>query len=256
MKNYYNTYVALKNIIIDNNGISLKINQFDELELKHYTIDNNQKFYKCLYNDNWIMIPEADFNKSFKVMIELYQEQFSHLNKEYSYFGQISIGKSFIIEENGKTKYYQKIGEYITRNGNKYNVVELKNYNKYFNPIEIEDYSHVVLEYFENDKIINTEYSTNFEGIIKKEKSEEKRFLPIQSLKICESIVYDEKMLEVIDCFFSNKELSIELQEVYKKYQEYKEEEEYLGFTAYNNKHLEEIMLEINNKNILKKFKM
>lgn len=256
MKNYYQTYLVVDSFIIENQGNALTVNVNDELEVQHYLFVEKEKFYKCKFNNQFIIVDEKDIKIKCKNMMLLYQEQFSHLNKNSVYFGQLENGKRFFIEENGQTKYYQKIGEYTDRNSDTYNVVQLKDYRKYFNPIELEDYNNVVLGYFNDDIKIDSQYETNYEGIIEREKFENNFFKPPMSLKICESIVEEPKMLEVIEYLFSNKELTPELMKVYDDYHEYRNEELDLGYTAYNNKSLNEIIDDINKKNTSKKFKM
>lgn len=190
-------------------------------------------------NGKSIFIPENLVKSHIRNYLELYQEQFSHLKQNNLHFGQILFEAHFFIEENGHKRFYQKIGDYITANGDKYNAVEGKKESICFTPSNIEDYSKVKLVYFNDQDIIKSNYKFS--------KYENQSFLPIEPIKVCEYVTHERRMLEVIECFFSGKELTQELNDIYEKYEENRswDEEQSQGFTSHQDKPLNEIRDEI-----------
>lgn len=186
-----------------------------------------------------LYIPEELVKSHIKNFLEVYQEQYSHLDKNNRYFGQVNFDTNFSIEENGITRYYRKIGEYMTSEGIKYNTVEGNNINVYFDATEIEHYKKVKFTYFNNEDIVEKNYQFG--------QYEVTDFYPMESIKVCEYMREYRYMLEIIECFFSKIPLPKPLYEYYEKYQQAASNdiEEGNGFIVHANKPFDEIKKDI-----------
>lgn len=238
MKNYDNIYIAAQTFDVKNRTNDLTITKGEYLQLQ--SVFNNYGLEQCLYNNTYIYVDKNDVEENCKNIVEAYQENFTHLDKNHLYFGQINKEEIFVIGHEGKTKYYQKIGEYITSQGKKYNAVEVPDTMTYFDATEKESFEQCRLTYFKQTDLIKKDEFTTKEALI---------FNLGEAIDVCEYLVNSPRMLEVIECFFTGQDLTQELEVIYEKYHEDRswDIEQGMGFTSHKNKALDEITEEILN---------
>lgn len=211
----YEEMILIKNIsTTDEDGDNVELKTGTVLCFRHISCENteDENWHFSLANDYYgprFIVPSNLAKQYIKNHLQYYAEQFSQLDQEVSYFGQVKNGSFFSIK-NGNTKStYIKIGEYLAKNGVKYNAAKVLN-NKDFSwqPDVEESYQDLEFVYIELDQPI-------VENLHNVEKA---KFIPPQPMKVCELTVEFPKMLEVIDSFMHHQELSIELREIYRKY--------------------------------------
>lgn len=185
-------------------------------------------FVQCLnentIHEQWILRLEHDegeglffdgefAKETFVNHYKHYQEQFSSLDPEKSYFGQVSTFGKFILEENGNRNIYEKIDEYTTPDGIiKYNAIKmpLSSHDNYWIMDKEETYLNKEFFYFEPDKQIDSNvHHFGYE-----------KFKPPKDIEVSELFVTYPKMLEVLECFFKKQPLSEELKAVYQSYKD------------------------------------
>ena len=178
--------------------------------------------WEFVHNDKYIEVSLEIVKKSLKIHSDLYQEQFSHLDKNHLYFCQLTRGDQFIIEKNSVKEVYYKIGEYTTKEGIKYNSVKNQ---EYFEADNADEFDINNMAFFKEDYLIKKDYKfrispgeEHLDGTYNFMK--EKAFKFIEPIKVCDYIVNHPKMLDVIECLFQGRKLTLELKSVYTEYKE------------------------------------
>lgn len=176
--------------------------------------------WEFVHNDRCIDIPLEIVNSNLKIHSDLYQEQFSHLDKNHLYFGQLDCNSQFMIEKNGIKEVYYKIGEYTTIGGTKYNAVKDQ---EYFEADNADEFNIRNMAFFKEDSLIEENYpfrispdEEHLDGTYNFLK--EKAFKFIEPIKVCDYIENYPKMLDVIECLFQGRQLTPELKNVYEQY--------------------------------------
>lgn len=185
--------------------------------------------YEFVHNDRYVYVTEECLTKNLKIYSDVYQEQFSHLDKNHLYFGQLNVNDSFVLENNGVKDTYYKIGEYTTKDGKKYNCVKNQ---EYFEADNVDEFNINNITFFPEDFLIEK----NYKFIISRDEEgldgtynfmKPKAFKFVEPIKVCDFIINHQKMLDVIECLFQGKELTLELKNVYTNYKEDMENREY-----------------------------
>lgn len=236
MKKYDNVYIATQNFELKNKFTNVTITTGEYLQLE--SIFNNDGFQRCLYNNTYIYINKQLIDENCKKIFDAYQDNFTNLNKNHLYFGQINNQEYFVIESEGKTKYYKKIGQYTTSQGKTYNAVELNEVTDIFDITKKESFETCSLTYFK------------LTDIIKKDEFKEKQvrlFNFEEAVDVCEYLVNFPRMLEVLECFFTGQALTEELEDIYEKYHDDRIDdiEQGLGFTSHQDENLNDILEKI-----------
>lgn len=162
---------------------------------------------------NTFFLPASVAKQNIKDYLEYYQEQFSHLNPEYVYFGQLYETSKFIMVENGENVLYEKIGEYVNSEGLKYNAVRMPTFShdNYWVVDDINTYKNKTFAYFDQDH--KTENDKRWDN---------KVFIPPKPLAVNDYFVQFPSMLKVLEYAFEKTELPEDLLTVYEKYKKYK----------------------------------
>jgi hypothetical protein len=231
MNPIYETYVVLSTFKVppEYNGDPEIILEKGSVWEKNYILEKNTP------NETWIMCANninahisVELMKShFKNSFLVYQEKFSHLDPNGTYFGQVEPDEThtFSIIENGQEVEYKKINEYIDSEGKKYNAFKSLNpnkstFNSYWEIDNIDDYENKEFVYFDDTQQLHDGYTLPcYLG----EEPLEKCFIPSEPIKVPEYFIQYPKMLEVVDYCFRNKPLTSELQKVFDDYTSYKD---------------------------------
>lgn len=221
MDNPYDGYIALttfnvKGYYDDEPATLVKEGEHLLLERK----GKEEEEWEFVHNGRVVFVPEELVNKNLKIHSDLYQEQFSHLDKNHLYFGQLDRGSEFVIEENGMKVSYYKIGEYTTQGGSKYNAVREQ---QYWEADNADEFNIANMAFFKEDHLIEKDYNfrtqpdyQNLDGTYNFMK--ENAFKFIEPIKVCDYILEHPKMLDVIECLFQGRQLTPDLRKVYTDY--------------------------------------
>ena len=175
----------------------------------------NEELQLAPFDDeyNTFYIPSSLAKQNIKDYLEYYQEQFSHLNPDHVYFGQLTDMSKFVMIENGEKVLYEKIGEYVTKEGTKYNAIRMPTFSSehYWIMDNIDTYENKNFCYFEQDQ--KTDNNKGWDN---------DRFIPPLPLEVNDYFVKFPRMLDVLESCFKKESLSAELLDVYKNYREYK----------------------------------
>lgn len=138
------------------NQISLKKGEVLSF-VDSYEEDTDREEWKLApFNDeyNTFFLPSIIGKQHIKDYLEHYQEQFSHLNPDHVYFGQIQEISKFVMIENGEKVLYEKIGDYVTKEGITYNAVRMPTFSSdhYWIMDNISTYEDKTFHYFKQDQ--------------------------------------------------------------------------------------------------------
>lgn len=213
MSKYGDIYINLKDIIVEHDDnkefLLTKDTKLFFVYIHNEPYGNKQwVFYLDENLQNRVFIPEHLVKENIKNYFLYYQEQFSHLDQNNSYFGQVLESSHFVLSENGEKNYYEKIGEYITKEGIKYNAVKMPKFsNDYFWVIDDEEYyKDKEFCFFKPDQKIDTNLWYM-----------DKYFKIPKPIEVSELVLEFPDMLEVIECLFKKQNLK-ELRVVYENY--------------------------------------
>lgn len=227
MDNQYDNYIAMANFEVkgDYDDEPAKIVKKGEQLLFNRKCEDSWEF---VHNDRYIYIPIDIVTEQLKIHSDLYQEQFSHLDKDDLYFGQLCRGESFTLIENGIAVEYYKIGQYTTQECVKYNAVREQ---PYWEADNADKFNFSNMAFFKEDYLIEKNYNfsvnvieENLDGTYNFLKA--KTFKFIEPIQVCDYVAHYPKMLEVIECLFQGKALNTDLKNVYREYKTNMDNEE------------------------------
>lgn len=202
-----------KEIIIEKGTVLESYDPFSPQEA-----DSDKSFYlPTNYHTNvsTIVVPPEIIRKNLINKLDLYQEQFAHLDKNDLYFGQLNLNSSFELEKDHLVQHYQKIGEYITSEGIKYNAIQLppeKDYY-YWEPSDREDYEDISFVYIPEETLITKNHSFYYDL--------DKMFNPPNFIEIDKEVIKYPDMINIIDKFISKQKLTKEEELVYEDYSDH-----------------------------------
>jgi hypothetical protein len=227
MDNQYDNYIALENFEVkgDYDDEPPKVvKKGDQLLFSR----KDEDIWTFVFNDRYIYIPIDIVTEKLKIHSDIYQEQFSHLDKKHLYFGQLCRGESFTLIENGMPVEYYKTGEYTTQQGVKYNAVKEQ---PYWEADKADKFNFSNMFFFKEDYLIEENYNFSFsqdeqylDGTYNFMKA--KAFKFVEPIKVCDYVVNHPRMLEVIECLFQGTQLNTDLKTVYTEYKTTMDHEE------------------------------
>lgn len=178
-------------------------------------VDSEKSFYLSTnYHPTVSMVsvsPEI-IRENLKNKLDLYQEQFSHLDKNDLYFGQLNLNQSFELEKDNGTQYYQKIGEYITSEGVRYNAIQVppEKADYHWEAADREDYEGISFVYIPEDTLIEKNHSFYYEM--------DKIFSPPDPIEVDKELIKYPDMINIIEKFITKQKLTPKEELVYENY--------------------------------------
>jgi hypothetical protein len=222
MQNHQDKLIIVSTITVHDDyneqRITLEKGSFADLNYKNNEGTQDEVWHIHTDKNDSVYVPISLVNIGIKTYFDYYQEKFAHLDKTYSYFGQLYPTCYFTIEKNGEKLHYQKIDEFITSDGQKFNAVQSASAlaKDYWIIDSEESYDHKDITYFEPDTRIEFNKFFNHDNEF---------FLPPNPIEVSEHFVKFPGMLEVIECFFKREPLTPELRKEFDDYKEYESEQ-------------------------------